>query len=42
MTVPLVLREVKQKLAGVVSESFEWPEIPNGGNWSLLLTLTVK
>ena len=33
MTYPLVLSEVKEKLASVVSESFEWPEIPKG--WQL-------
>ncbi|MEJ6534131.1 hypothetical protein [Pseudoalteromonas lipolytica] len=33
MTAPLILSEVKQKLASVVSESFVWPEIPKG--WQL-------
>lgn len=30
MRYPLVLSEVKEKLSGVVSESFKWPEIPKG------------
>lgn len=33
MTAPLVLSEVKEKLVSVVSENFEWPEIPKG--WQL-------
>lgn len=29
-TEPLVLSEVKEKLASVVSDGYEWPEIPQG------------
>lgn len=30
MTEPLVLSEVKEKLASVVSNGYEWPDIPQG------------